>query len=108
MLFILFDIWFKCLKGVNSALGFFKLRLYSLNFAINGLKAALNTNQEGYIYRELLKSFCYIKVFWVFRTIFNYLGNISIGGIKEAGKCFVRVYRWGIIYIIVAHSKRSR
>jgi hypothetical protein len=43
-------------------LGFFKLGLYSLTFTIDGLKAALNTNQEGCIYRELLKSSYYIKV----------------------------------------------
>jgi hypothetical protein len=44
-------------------LGFFKLGLYSLLFTVNGLKAVLNTNQEGCIYKELLKSSCYIKVF---------------------------------------------
>ena len=44
-------------------LGFFKLGLYSLSFIINSLKAALNTSQEGYIYRELLKNSYYIKVF---------------------------------------------
>ena len=44
-------------------LGFFKLGLYSLTFTINGLKAAFNTGQEGYIYKELLKGSCYIKVF---------------------------------------------
>ena len=55
-------MWFKCLKGVNSILGFFKLGLYSLPFIIDSLKAALNTSQEGYIYKKLLKSFCYIKV----------------------------------------------
>jgi hypothetical protein len=43
-------------------LGFFKLGLYSLPFAVNSLKAILNTGQEGCIYRELLKSSCHIKV----------------------------------------------
>ena len=55
-------MWFKYLKKINSILGFFKLELYSLTFTVNNLKATLNTNQEGYTYRELLKSFCYIKV----------------------------------------------
>ena len=88
-------------------LGFFKLGLYSLTFIIDSLKATLNTNQEGYTYKELLKSFCYIKVLQVLRTIPNHLSNISIGGIKEADKCFIRVCQWSIIYIIVAHFKRS-
>ena len=48
-------MWFKCLKKVNSVLGFFKLGLHSLPFTIDGLKAALNTSQEGYIYKKLLK-----------------------------------------------------
>jgi hypothetical protein len=43
-------------------LSFFKLGLYSLPFAVDSLKAVLNTSQEGYIYKELLKSSCYIKV----------------------------------------------
>ena len=89
-------------------LNFFKLRLYSLTFTVDSLKVTLDTNQEGYIYRELLKSSCCIKVFQVLRTILNHPGNISIGGIKEAGKYFIRVYQWGIIYIIIAHFKRSR
>ena len=55
-------MWFKCLKKVNSMLGFFKLGLYNLPFTIDSLKAALNTSQEGYIYGELLKSSYYIKV----------------------------------------------
>ena len=55
-------MWFKYLKKINSILGFFKLGLYSLTFTINSLKAALNTSQEGYIYKKLLKSFCHIKV----------------------------------------------
>ena len=76
-------------------------------FTIDGLKAALNISQEGYIYKKLLKSSCYIKVLWVLKTIFNYLGNINIESIKEAGERFAKVRQWGIIYIIVAHSKRS-
>ena len=44
LLFILFDIQFKCLKGINFILGFFKLELYSLLFTIDGLKAAFNTS----------------------------------------------------------------
>ena len=92
MLFILFNIWFKCLKRVNSILGLFKLGLYSLPFTVDSLKAVLNTSQEGCIYRELLKSFCYIKVFWVLRTIPDRPGNVGIGGVKEAGKYFARVY----------------
>ena len=88
-------------------LGFFKLGLYSLTFTIDGLKAALDTSQEGCIYKELLKSSCYIKVLQVLRTIPNHPGNVSIGSIKEAGKCFTKVRQWGIVYIIVAHSKRS-
>ena len=90
-MFILFNIWFKYLKGVNSILSLFKLGLYSLPFTIDGLKAVFNTSQEGCIYRELLKSSYYIKVLWVLRTISNYLGNIGIRGIKEAGKHFIRV-----------------
>ena len=43
-------------------LSFFKLGLYSLTFTIDGLKAALNTSQEDYICRELLKNSYYIKV----------------------------------------------
>ena len=93
--------------GVNSVLGLFKLGLYSLPFAIDGLKAVLNTGQEGCICGELLKSSCYIKVLWVLRTIPNCLGNIGIGGVKKVGKRFVRVCQRGVIYIIVAHSKRS-
>ena len=81
--------------------------LYSLLFTINSLKAALNTNQEGYIYKKLLKSFCYVKVLQVLKTILNYLSNINIKSIKEAGKCFIKIRQQGVIYIIVAHSKRS-
>ena len=106
--FILFNIQFKCLKRVNSILGFFKLGLYSLPFTVNGLKAVLNTSQEGYIYKELLKSFCYIKVLQVLKTISNYPGNINIKSIKEADKHFTKIYQQGVIYIIVTHSKRSR
>ena len=89
-------------------LSFFKLGLYSLTFAVDGLKTALNASQEGCIYRELLKGSYYIKVLQVLRTIPNYLGNISIGGIKEAGERFARVCWWGVIYIIVVYSKISR
>ena len=62
LLFVLFNIWFKCLKRVNSVLGFFKLGFYNLIFAIDSLKATFDISQEGYIYKELLKSSCYIKV----------------------------------------------
>ena len=34
--------------------------------------------------------------------------NIGIGGVKEASKRFIRVRQRGVIYIIVAYSKRSR
>ena len=88
-------------------LSFFKLGFYSLVFTINGLKTALNTNQEGYIYKELLKGFCYIKVLQVLKTIPDCLNNINIGGVKEAGECFIRVRQRGVIYIIVTHFKRS-
>jgi len=43
-------------------LSFFKLGLYSLAFIIDGLKAALNTGQEGCICGELLKGSYHIKV----------------------------------------------
>ena len=81
---------------------------YSLAFTVNSLKAILNTSQEGCIYKELLKSSYYIKVLWVLKTIPNRPGDINIGNIKEAGKRFIRVCQWGIVYIIVAHSKRSK
>ena len=108
LLFILFNIQFKYLKGVDFILNFFKLKLYSLTFTINSLKAAFNISQKGYIYRELLKSSYHIKVLQVLRTIPNHLSNISIEGIKEADKYFVRICWQGIIYIIITHSKRSR
>ena len=85
-------MWFKYFKEVNSVLGLFKLGLYSLLFTIDSLKAVLNTSQEGYIYKKLLKSFYHIKVLWVLKTIFNCLGNINIEGIKEADKYFIKVY----------------
>jgi len=88
-------------------LSFFKLGLYSLAFTINGLKAAFNTSQEGYTCRELLKGSYYIKVLWVFRTVPNRLGDISIGGVKEASERFARVRRRDVVYIMVAHSRRS-
>ena len=81
---------------------------YSLPFTIDGLKAAFNTSQEGCIYKELLKSSYYIKVLWVLKTIPNYLGDINIKSIKEAGEYFTRVRQRGVIYIIIAYSKRSR
>jgi hypothetical protein len=84
------------------------LGLYSLPFTVDSLKAVFNTSQEGCIYRELLKNSYHIKVLWVLKTIPNCPGDISIGGIKEVGKCFVGVHQQGIVYIIVAHSKRSR
>jgi hypothetical protein len=68
-------------------LSFFKLGIYSSAFFIDGLETFLNASQKGCIYREMLKSSCHIKVFWVLRTIPNCLGDIGIGGIKEAGKC---------------------
>ena len=43
MLFVLFNTWFECLEGVDSVLSFFELGLYSLTFAIDGLKTVLNT-----------------------------------------------------------------
>ena len=92
LLFILFNIWFKCLKRVNSILGFFKLGLYSLIFIVNSLKTTLNISQEGYIYKELLKSSYYIKVLWVFRIILNCLSDINIRSIKEASEYFIRVH----------------
>ena len=66
--------------------------LYSLTFTINGLKAAFNTNQEGYIYKKLLKDFYYIKVFEVLRIISNYLSNINIKSIKGADEHFIKVH----------------
>jgi len=73
-------------------LSFFKLGLYSPAFIINCLETALDTSQKGYIYREVLKCSYYIKVLRVLRTTPNCLGNVSIGGIKEAGKRFTYVY----------------
>jgi hypothetical protein len=61
-------------------LGFFKLGLYSLPFAVNGLKAVLNTGQEGCTCGELLKSSCHIKVLWVLRTIPDCPGDIGMKG----------------------------
>jgi hypothetical protein len=78
-----------------------------LPFTVDGLKAVFNTSQEGCTYKELLKSSCYIKVLQVLRTIPNYPGDIGIGGVKEAGEYFIGVCQRGIVYIIVAHSKRS-
>ena len=40
----------------------------------------------------MLEGFCHIKVLKVLWATPNCLGNISIGGIKEAGKCFTCVY----------------
>ena len=53
----------------------------------------------------MLKGSCHVKVLRVLRTTPNCLGNVVIGGIKEAGKCFAYIRRRGIIYIIVAHFK---
>ena len=89
-------------------LSFFKLGFYSLAFIVDGLKATLNASQKGYIYREALEGSCYIKVLRVLRTTSNYLGNIGIESIKEAGKRFAYIRRQGIIYIIVAYFKGSR
>jgi len=43
-------------------LSFFKFRLYSLAFIINGLKTAFNASKESYTYREVLEGSCYVKV----------------------------------------------
>ena len=72
-------------------LSFFKLGLYSPAFIIDCLETALNASQKGYIYREVLKCFCYIKVLRVLWTTPNYLGNVGVGGIKEAGERFAYV-----------------
>jgi len=72
-------------------LSFFKLGLYSPAFIVDYLETALNANQKGYIYGEVLKCSCHIKVLGVLRTTPNYLGNIGVGGIKEAGKRFAYI-----------------
>jgi len=81
-------MWFKRLKGVNSVLSFFKLRLYSLAFVIDGLKAVLDTSQKGCIYGKVLEGSCHIKVLRVLWAIPNCPGNVGVGGIKEAGERF--------------------
>jgi len=69
-------------------LSFFKLRLYSSAFIIDSLEAVLNASQKGCIYRKVLEGSCHIKALRVLRAIPNYLGNVGVGGIKEAGKRF--------------------
>jgi hypothetical protein len=44
LLFVLLYMWFERLKGVNSMLSFFKLRLYSSAFIIDGLEAVLDAS----------------------------------------------------------------
>ena len=56
----------------------------------------------------MLEGSCHVKVLRVLRAIPNRLGDISIGGIKEASERFAGVYCRGIIYIIVAYSKGSK
>jgi len=56
----------------------------------------------------VLEGSCHIKVLRVLRTTPNYLGNIGIGGIKEAGERFAYIRRRGIIRILVAYFKGSR
>ena len=55
----------------------------------------------------MLGGSCHIKVLRVLRTIPNRLGNISVGGIKEASERFAGVCCRGIIYIIVVYSRGS-
>jgi len=69
-------------------LSFFKLRLYSSAFIIDGLEAVLNASQKGCIYRKVLKGSCHIKVLRVLQAIPNCPGNVGMGGIKEAGERF--------------------
>jgi len=72
-------------------LSFFKLGLYSPAFIIDCLKTALDASQKGCIYREVLKCSYYIKVLRVLQTTPNCLGNVGIGGIKEAGERFAYI-----------------
>jgi len=72
-------------------LSFFKLGVYSSAFIVDGLETTLNASQKGYTYGEVLEGSCYIKVPRVLWTIPNCLGNISIGGIEEAGERFACV-----------------
>jgi len=69
-------------------LSFFKLRLYSSAFIVDGLEAVLNASQKGCIYGKVLEGSCHIKVLRVLRAIPNCLGNVGMGGIKEAGERF--------------------
>jgi len=85
-------------------LSFFKLGLYSPAFIIDCLETALNASQKGYIYGEVLKYSCHIKVLRVLRTTPNCPGNVGIGGIKEAGKRFVCICQRGIL---VTHFRGS-
>jgi len=72
-------------------LSFFKLGLYSPAFIIDCLETALNASQKGYICGEVLKCSCYIEVLRILRTTPNCPGNVSVGGIKEAGERFACV-----------------
>jgi len=85
-------------------LSFFKLGLYSPAFIIDCLETALDASQKGCTYREVLKCSCYIKVLKVLQTTPNYPGNVSVGGIKEAGKRFACIRRRGIL---VTHFRGS-
>jgi len=69
-------------------LSFFKLRLYSSAFIIDGLEAVLDASQKGYTYRKVLEGSYHIKVLRVLQAIPNCLGNMGVGGIKEAGERF--------------------
>jgi hypothetical protein len=80
------------LYSYRHILSFFKLGFYSLAFIVNSLKTTLNTGQKGYIYREVLESFCYIKVLRVFWTTPNCLGGVGVRGIEEVSKCFTCIY----------------
>jgi len=72
-------------------LSFFKLGLYSPAFIVDCLETALDASQKGYICREVLKCSCHIKVLRVLQTTPNCPGNISVGGIEEAGERFTCV-----------------
>jgi len=85
-------------------LSFFKLGLYSPAFIIDYLETALNASQKGYIYGEVLKCSYHIKVLRVLRTTPNCLGNVGIGGIKEAGERFAYIRQQGIL---VTHFRGS-
>jgi hypothetical protein len=56
----------------------------------------------------VLEGFYHIKVLRVLRTIPDRLGDVGVGGVKEAGECFACVRQRGVIYVLVAHFKGSR